>query len=253
MKRTIATMCVLMACIAMMGQVTKEFQVTKFSSIKFATSGKVIYKMGSKYTVEAEGTKEVVDNLEVSTDGGTLTISQKKDFKRNNKGTDLVVTITAPSLSSVNITGVCTFQAYSINTSDFELTAKGVANINIDLVKCDNLDIKVTGVASIGKLDAQCKRAEVGIPGVLTGKMSIEATHLNIKSTGVDSSTISFKGNSCKANYQGTASCKLNVDCKDLSASTSGVAKLTVTGVADAAEINSSGVSKIITKGLNKI
>lgn len=253
MKRTITTMCFLMACVAMMGQVEKEFAVSNFSTIKFCTAGKVIYKIGKKPSVHVVGVKETVDKIEVNVSDGVLTISQKKDEKkRKGNNTSPVYTITAPSLSELNVLGVCTFEAYSVKTDGtFKLGGGGVANVSIDLLECSNVNIRFTGVANVKKLNVRCKQADIKIPGVMNGKMAIDATQLNILSNGVDHSTISFKGERCIANYTGTSTSKLNVDCKSLQATSSGVAKLTVAGTADKTEITSNGVSKIVTKELN--
>lgn len=253
MKRTITTMCVLMACVAMMGQVKKEFAVTDFSTIKFCTAGKVIYKIGKKPSVHVVGVKETVDKIEVNVSGGVLTISQKADKKaRKESSTAPVYTITAPSLSELNVMGVCTFEANSVKTDGtFKLGGGGVANVSIDLVECSNMNIRFTGVANMKKLSVRSKQADIKIPGVMNGKMVINANELNIHSSGVDHCTISFKGEHCIANYTGTSTSKLNVDCKNLQATTSGVAKLTIAGTADKTEITSNGVSKINTKGLN--
>ena len=75
---------------------------------------------------------------------------------------------------------------------------------------------------------------------------------MDIKNRGTGNDTIKFKGSDLAINNTGLSQTNLNVDCKKLQASNSGMAKMTISGTADDTSFDSDGVININTSELNQ-
>lgn len=74
---------------------------------------------------------------------------------------------------------------------------------------------------------------------------------MNIINSGTGKVNASFKGDTADFTNKGTGYLFVKVDCKKLTGTNSGIGKFKISGTADDAKINASGLSKIDTSELN--
>lgn len=209
--------------------VTRSLSLGSFTGIKCYGSASVRFTQGKTCAVEVKGTEAEIATKEVKVDNGFLVIRNKKQVQRGNEHFEVLVT--APSLTSLYVAGVCTFVSEAITTPRLDVEITGVGAIKMGRVQCDDTHLNVSGVSTLN--------ADV------TGKK------LNIDSNGACKVDLSFKGTQATINNSGTGAVKLHTDCEKLTAHNSGTGSIKLTGTADNTEIKASGVSQIDTSELN--
>ncbi len=209
--------------------VVRSLSLGTFTGIKCYGSAVVHFTQGKECAVRVKGTEAEIASKEVKVDNGTLVIRNKKQTQSGQEHFEVFVT--APSLTSINIAGTCTFTSEAITTPHLALEIAGVGSVKLDKVCCDDTRLDVSGVSTV--------TAEVS------------GDKLRVQSNGASTVNMSFKGSKATINNSGVGAVKLHTDCDTLTATNSGTANVTLTGTADHTEIHASGVSQIDTSGLN--
>ena len=232
--------------------VTKEFHIKDFHGISASNVITIHFTQTNKYSMRVECTPKELELLKMSVRDGILTLGRKNnDRKRNKNSTRVHIYMEAPTLSSLDLPGVCNFETESLKTEDFSVNASGVSKVIIGLLNCKDLVYNQSGV---GKSTVHIKAHDVtlNLSGVSECTSDIASEKLSIHDSGTSKSNIRFKGESVRIAASGTSTNVLNVDCQKLYARNSGVGRIILKGNADETEIHSSGVSKIDTSELNK-
>ncbi len=209
--------------------ITRSLSIGSFEEIKCYGTASVLFTQGQTCAVEVKGTENEIANKEVKVENGTLVIRNKK---QNQRGSDhFEVIVTAPSLTSLTVAGVCSFVSETITTPSLDVDIEGVATIKMGRVQCDDTHFNVSGVSTL--------------------TADVSGKKLKLVSGGMSRVDLSFKGAQATINNSGVGSVKLHADCDTLTAQNSGTASVKLIGTADHTEINASGVSQIDTSELN--
>lgn len=113
-----------------------------------------------------------------------------------------------------------------------------------------DMDLNVSGSETFnGKIRA--RNIDVNVSGMLQGDIGMEASRLMLNINGYGKLSASFKGDNAEIRCSGSGELDMDVDCKKLKSVSGGVAEIVLKGVAEDTSIESSGVSRVDTKGLN--
>lgn len=163
--------------------VTRTYQVGTFSEIECNGAAEIYYTAADSCSLEITLPESLVDVLKVSVDGDELCIGFKKTVKLNGK--KVIVRITSPQMSSMDLSGAVKFIAdtpvtaekFSADVSgaaDFDVKGIVADEICLDLsgavegeisgLKCVDLDVEVSGASNL-KLSGSADKASVSISG----------------------------------------------------------------------------------------
>ena len=234
---------------------TREYKVGKFDRISCSTIVNIHFTQGSQTSVVAKLRAGSLDLLKVTNEDGCLTIVTECNEYTGSTNTDrfsidpknrayvgaldgshsnqqqVDIYITASSLRSLNMSGVCSFTAEMLNVPKIEFDLSGVCTLKMPKLMCDDTELNVSGIG--------------------TSEINVTGKSLKVVNSGTGTVELNFKGGKADLTNSGIGKMTVQVDCEELEAVNSGVAKMTLKGTADHTNIDTSGMSKINTKGLN--
>lgn len=171
---------------------SRSYAVTGFSAVDAAGPDDVDVRVGSGYSIRAEGDPKVLDRLEIVRDGDSLSIrrKQKSGFSwGGDRGAKVYVTM--PRMTGARITGSGdmtidhvegdAFTAKTTGTGDLTVSTISVQNATLGSTGTGNLhlsgtaqsvDLSVTGTGDIDAPGLKAASATVSV----TGPGSVRAT-----------------------------------------------------------------------------
>ena len=183
--------------------VNVQRNVGAFNSIEAGGALDVRVKQDNTNTVRIETDENLLEFLEVRTDGNTLVIQTKQGYNLD-PSRDVVVYVTAPRFASLDISGASKLlSSGTITGEELELGASGASEIKLE-VKINNLKADLSGSSSL-ELRGQAARFDTQGSGAST----IKALDLATEETTLDLSGAS--------NAEITASKQLNIDASGAS------------------------------------
>lgn len=182
--------------------ITRDYKVKDFNQIEATTVGDIYYTQSTngKTTVQIYGPDNFVNLIQVAVKNGTLLLSMDKyNQVKNGK---LKITISSPDLNSINFKGVGDVNIEKgLNTTNLNVDSKGVGDVKINNLTCNELTVNSTGVGDV-KLKGNVQLATLFSKGV----GDIEADEL--KANRVDASSKGVGDISCYATESLKASVK---------------------------------------------
>lgn len=163
----------------------KTISVNNFTKVMVSRGLPVIYMQGALKPVKIEGKRDIVDAIKVTDDHGTVTISLPSGKNYNTK--DLMITLTSPNLTDVQISSGSSFICSSEFKTTKALNISGSAGSAITLYSLSgatlNADISGGSALSIG-------RANVGTSNLdISGGSGVNLIELNCKTFNCDLSS----------------------------------------------------------------
>lgn len=187
-------------CPLLAQNITKDCNVSDFTSINLQSVGNIIFTQSDSYSCRMEGPAEFVEKTQVSVQGSTLIITHKQQKKNNIK--NLTLYISAPILNAVQIDGVGNFtvnETLKLKTISFQLN--GVGNFDVKNLQCDNVNARVNGVGNM-ELNVNCRMVDAAVSGVGSITLSGKADTAELRREGIGK--ISHKKLKCpKVNSKG--------------------------------------------------
>ncbi len=211
---------------------TREIKADNIRGIRVETTATIHYTPGNTHSVTVKGRPEHLDRMITKMDDGVLSIAFKPGEGIVSCGSILDVYITAPTIETIAVVGVCTFIADKLTAHDLTITNSGSLRLNVKEITCHTITEKLSGVTK----QSDCK---------------IKASRCTINSSGVSHVDISFEGESLSASYSGTGKAKFHVNCQKLEINGSGKAAVELSGVADNVKLDTSGIIDVDTSKLN--
>jgi hypothetical protein len=181
MKKTIggllAGICLffLTSCEKVVGEgpvVTQTRSVSNFTRIAVSIPGKVTYTIDPVYKVEIRAQQNILDIIQTNLEGQELVI-KIKDSKRVKEHEDIVVNISAPVATFVNLSGSAEFDLIgNLTGADLGLKVSGSGNINVQQAALNNkLSGTISGSGNIKVLTGTAKFEDLKISG--SGKIEL--------------------------------------------------------------------------------
>lgn len=156
------------------------FQVDPFEVIELSGSPTVRFVQSDSVSVRAEGPKDQLDRLRLSSSKGRLVIEPRDkliDLGSNGIG-HVVIYITSPDLIGVALSGSGDFECQGLlDTDTLQLALRGSGDITFESLVCDYVKAEVLGSGEI-----ELKRAETQWAYLsLVGSGEVEAALKNTR------------------------------------------------------------------------
>lgn len=204
---------------------TKTFPLQSFTSVESDIVGNIIYTQSSKVSIQAEGDKELIDNLRVNEKNGVLKVTHVLKINIKNKK-KLTLYISSPTIVSIDSDGV----------GNWVMKGK---------VKADNLKIEFDGVGNFEALDLESNKIKVDYEGVGNLSLGGSANFLVIESEGVGSvNTENMRAKNAIIKSSGVGSVKCYAS-ESIDLTNSGVGSITYYGNPTVKNMKNTGVGKI--------
>ena len=204
---------------------TKTFPLQSFTSVESDIVGSIIYTQSSKVSIQAEGDKELIDNLRVNEKNGVLKVTHVLKINIKNKK-KLTLYISSPTIVSIDSDGV----------GNWVMKGK---------VKADNLKIEFDGVGNFEAFDLESNKIKVDYEGVGNLSLGGSANFLVIESEGVGSvnaENMRAKNAIIKSSGVGSVKCYAS---ESIDLTNSGVGSITYYGNPTVKNMKNTGVGKI--------
>lgn len=146
--------------------VKRVVKVGYFCKIESYTSADIKFVQGKTSSVRIEGTKSLVDNLDVKQKGETLVITTKVRGIRFVGQSRLTVYVSSPDITSVYLKGSGYFVAQSnIDTDALDVELSGSGDVDLRNVLCDNISLRLRGSGDVKAQTIDCAAANLELSG----------------------------------------------------------------------------------------
>lgn len=141
-------------------------KVGYFCKIESYTSADIKFVQGKTSSVRIEGTKSLVDNLDIKQNGETLVVTTKGRGMRIVGPARLTVYVSSPDITSVYLKGSGNFEAQSnIDTDALNVELSGSGDVDLRKVLCDNISLRLRGSGDVKALGVDCAAANLELLG----------------------------------------------------------------------------------------
>jgi hypothetical protein len=166
---------------------SRSFQVTDFSGIDLRGSDDIDVRVGTGFSIRAEGPSDDLDKLRIDKEGSTLNVGRKTRMGMNwGRGNTVKVFVTLPRLAEANIAGSGTMTVDRVEGSEFKGGIAGSGALRLAAVQVEearfsiagsgdvsaagtakSLNVEIAGHGSVngGSLRAQTARVEIAGSG----------------------------------------------------------------------------------------
>ncbi len=150
-------------------EATETRSLEEFEKVRVYGAFSGTIKAGQSHGIVLTGDKDLLQYVSTTVDGDTLKIKLKKSSIRRHA---IKLNIGTMSLTEVRIDGAGNFDISDVDAEDFELNLPGASKLSVS-GKCEDLEIRISGFASIEGKDFKCNSAMLKISG--HGKISVYA------------------------------------------------------------------------------
>ncbi|HXH62010.1 MAG TPA: DUF2807 domain-containing protein [Fimbriimonadaceae bacterium] len=171
----------------------KKVDLAKFDKISAHEITQVIYKPGKTQSVTVSGNDILVKATTLEVKNGQLIIDQDGkalkdvDLPDNAK---VVVTITTPSLTAIELSGAATFKGTGIKQSKLQVSGSGAAVITVT-GSAKNLDVNLSGASHFVGNEFKSDDCTVSVTGAANAELNVSK---NLDATASGVSSVSYKG-----------------------------------------------------------
>lgn len=149
-------------------EVSENYDFEGFDKIEIAGVYDLDVAVGDDFSILLSGPEVEMNRVEVSLDGDTLVLDQRKrkrgEKKRNNReGIDAVITL--PALNGLSVSGVVDADIDGVDSDTLQLSLSGVGDVDIE-GKCGRLKARVSGVGDFDGEALECADVTVSVSGV---------------------------------------------------------------------------------------
>jgi hypothetical protein len=266
MKKLLVLLSFLFSVLIITAQNRETRNVDTFTKISFGVPGNAYITQGSTQKVELEGSKEVLEKVQVTVESGKLVIRSKDNWGSWNWGKEdrITVYITAKDFRALSVSGSGTMETKTkLITGDLDLSVSGSGNLKAE-VQSNNLDTNVSGSGNIrlrgtannlnssisgsGSVEAEvsiANKVDVSISG--SGKLTASGKANTIK-TSISGSgrvrALDMEADVCDIKIAGSGNVEVNVK-NELNANISGSGSVSYKGNPNHVNANSSGSGKV--------
>ena len=158
--------------------ISKTFPVEDFVGLEVSVPAEVRYETGEAYC-HIEGQENIIKDLNVEVNNGRLEIYSDRKLK-NIKKLDIV--LKSSSLEYLNINGAGGFECErGFETSSFKAVCNGAADIEINNLTAEDVNIKINGAGDIEIDNLDTQKADVQINGA--GDVSLSGRAKDVTAT----------------------------------------------------------------------
>jgi hypothetical protein len=149
---------------------TELRDVASFDAIDLSGAIQLDLSTGTLGKLSLTGDENLLPLVATTVSGGKLVVSQTKKMAAK---TPLLITVTAPNLRRIDVTGAANVRATGIQAPAFSLAVSGAANAELS-GEVDKLEVTIDGAGAVRASDLRAKEARVDLSGV--GSADVNAT-----------------------------------------------------------------------------
>lgn len=144
---------------------TRTFAVADFSAIDLRGSDDIDVRVGTGFSVRAEGPSDDLDHLRIVREGDTLKVGRKNGSGFNwGKGEKVKVFVTLPRLAEGNVSGSGDMTVDRVEGSKFESGIAGSGSLNVAALQVDSAEFSIAGSGDV-KTAGTAKSLKISIAG----------------------------------------------------------------------------------------
>lgn len=145
--------------------ITTTVQSTEaFTAVDAMGPDTVVLVTGDTFSIKAEGDAEAIKTLHYKIDGPAILIGRKTGKWYGESAKGVTITITAPKISSVSLSGSGDFKGDKLSGDKVQIDLAGSGNINVTAITAPAVEGNVAGSGDI-KAGGTAVKAEWSIAG----------------------------------------------------------------------------------------
>ena len=158
----------------------RTYAVADFDSIGLRGSDDVEVRVGSGFSVRAEGDQDVLVRLRITRDGNALRIDRKRESGITWGGGSAKVLVTMPRIAAAKLAGSGDITIDRAEGARFDGAVAGSGGLSVDALQVDEARLSIAGSGDL-KAGGTAGRLEVSI----AGSGSLKGDDLQVKSAKV--------------------------------------------------------------------
>ena len=177
----------------------RTFAVDGFSAVDAAGPDDVDVRVGSGFSVRAEGDPKILDKIEIVREGDTLKVRRKNDtgfsWGGNSRGAKIYVTM--PRMTAASTTGSGNMTVDHIDGEKFQASATGSGDLNVGSLNVQTVALSVTGSGNLGTAGT-AKTGSFSVAGsgdIDAPKLSLGDASVSVMGSGGVTATVSGPAN----------------------------------------------------------
>ncbi len=129
---------------------TRTYMVSDFSTIDLRGASDVDVRVGTGFSVRAQGPVELLDRLKIEREGDTLEIGRRKNMDLGwGRSGKVKVFVTLPRLAAAAISGSGDMTVDRVEGTRFAADVAGSGSLGVAAVKVDDLAVSIAGSGSV--------------------------------------------------------------------------------------------------------
>jgi hypothetical protein len=137
---------------------TKSFDLKGFTSVSASAGVSVNVTVGGDYSVVAESSAEGLERLKIELVGEELRIGRRHVGFRWRRSDEVVVNVTTPALSALDVSSGAEIDAAGIDAAAFAIDASSGGSLDAS-GRCDSLAVDVSSGGSVEAMGLECQSA----------------------------------------------------------------------------------------------
>ena len=165
---------------------TRTYAVADFTSIDQRGPDDVDVRVGSGFSVRAEGDPDVLERVKIVHDGNTLRIMRKKTSGFNWSSGGAKVYVTMPRIEAASLAGSGDIAVDRIDGAAFDGDIAGAGSLALGRVSVETLKLSIAGSGSV-KAAGQTRTLSISIAGsgdVEAAELRASGAKINIAGSG---------------------------------------------------------------------
>lgn len=201
------------------GHGTRSFELTGFDAVRLSGSDDVRVVRGATFSIVATGPNDVLDRLDIRTEGKTLVVTRKRNsgWGWSSEREGATVTVTMPMIRAAQVAGSGDMRVDRADGAVFKGGVNGSGTLDLPSISAASVELDVTGsgdlvakgeaktialsVTGSGDLDASGLSAD-------TARVAIQGSG-DISANARQSAAVNIAG-SGDATIRGTRNCTIN-------------------------------------------
>lgn len=193
---------------------TRTYQVADFTGVTLRGSDDVDVRVGSAFSVRAEGDPEVLEYLKIEKDGDTLRIGRRNRSGFNWGDRSAKIYVTMPRITAGSVAGSGDMTIDRAEGANFGANSAGSGSIAIATLAADTVELNIAGSGGISTGGGTAKSVKASIAGsgdIDAGKLKASAANISIAGSG--GVTLDVNGNA-KVSIVGSGDVDLGANAK---------------------------------------
>lgn len=144
---------------------TRTYQVADFTGVVLRGSDDVDVRVGSAFSVRAEGDPEVLEYLKIEKDGDTLKIGRRNRSGFNWGDRSVKIYVTMPRITSGSVAGSGDMTIDRVEGGSFNANSAGSGSIAVATLAADAVAMNIAGSGGISAGGGTAKSIKAKIAG----------------------------------------------------------------------------------------